>query len=56
MIVYEGVDPNRVYLTGFSAGGDGVYQITARMNDRFAATNMSAGHHNWVNFENLYNK
>lgn len=55
MVVYDGIDPNRVYLTGFSAGGDGVYQITARMNDRFAATNMSAGHHNWINFENLYN-
>lgn len=55
MVVYEGVDPNMVYLTGFSAGGDGVYQITPRMNDRFAATNMSAGHHNWIRFDNLYN-
>jgi hypothetical protein len=42
------VDPNRVYLMGFSAGGDGVYGITPRMADRFAAVSMSAGHHNGV--------
>lgn len=49
MILFHGVDPNRVYLLGFSAGGDGVYAITPRMADRFAAVSMSAGHHNWVN-------
>ena len=49
MILFYGVDPNRVYLMGFSAGGDGVYAITPRMADRFAAVSMSAGHHNWVN-------
>ena len=27
MIVFEGVDPDRVYLMGYSAGGDGVYQL-----------------------------
>lgn len=55
MVLFEGVDPNRVYLLGFSAGGDGVYQVVPRMADRFAAANMSAGHHNWIGFENLYN-
>ncbi|MBR4204965.1 MAG: hypothetical protein IKQ92_05755 [Clostridia bacterium] len=55
MILFENVDPNRVYLLGFSAGGDGVYQITPRMTDRFAAANMSAGHPNGVKLENLYN-
>lgn len=54
-IAYEGADPNRVYVLGFSAGGDGVYQITPRMPDRFAAANMSAGHHNWIKFDNLLN-
>lgn len=54
MIAFEGVDPNRVYILGFSAGGDGVYQITPRMPDRFAAANMSAGHHNWIKFDNLF--
>ena len=55
MIAFYNVDPNRVYLLGFSAGGDGVYMITPRMTDRFAAANMSAGHPNGVNFANLYN-
>ena len=49
MIILRNVDPNRVYLMGFSAGGDGVYGITPRMADRFAAVSMSAGHHNNVN-------
>ena len=48
MVVFEGVNPNRVYLLGFSAGGDGVYQIGARMADRWAGAAMSAGHHNSV--------
>ena len=55
MILFRGADPDRVYLLGFSAGGDGVYQITPRMADRFAAANMSAGHPNGVKLENLYN-
>lgn len=55
LIAYEGADPNRIYLLGFSAGGDGVYQVVPRMPDRFAAANMSAGHHNWIRFDNLLN-
>ena len=51
----EGADPDRIYLMGFSAGGDGVYQITPRMADRFAGAVMSAGHPNGVSAENLYN-
>lgn len=39
-------DPNRVYLLGFSAGGDGVYFVAPRMADRFAAANQSSGHPN----------
>jgi len=46
MIVFEQVDPNRVYLLGYSAGGDGVYQLAPRMADRFAAAAMMAGHPN----------
>jgi dienelactone hydrolase len=53
--VYENIDTNRVYLMGYSAGGDGVYQISPRLADRFAAVNMSAGHPNGVNLTNLYN-
>lgn len=40
------VNPNKVYLLGSSAGGDGVYQLTPRMADRFAAASMMAGHPN----------
>ena len=36
-VVDRGVDPNRVYLMDYSAGGDGVYQLAPRMADRFAA-------------------
>ncbi len=53
--IYENIDTNRIYLMGYSAGGDGVYQIAPRLADRFAAVNMSAGHPNGVNLTNLYN-
>jgi hypothetical protein len=46
MIAFHDVDPNRIYLMGRSAGGDGVYQLAPRMADRFAAAAMSAGHPN----------
>lgn len=55
LIVFYDADPNRVYLVGFSAGGDGVYAITAKMADRFGAANMSAGHPNGLPLWNLYN-
>jgi len=46
MIAFHDVNPNRIYLMGRSAGGDGVYQLSPRMADRFAATAMMAGHPN----------
>lgn len=45
-VALAGVNPNRVYLLGYSAGGDGVYQLAPRMADRFAAACMMAGHPN----------
>lgn len=45
-IAIEGVDPNRIYLMGYSAGGDGVYQLAGRMADQLAAAAMMAGHPN----------
>ncbi len=48
-VVSRGVDPDRVYLMGYSAGGDGVYQLAPRMADRFAAAAMMAGHPNNAN-------
>lgn len=55
MVLQRGVDPNRVYLIGYSAGGDGVYQLAPRMADRFAAAGMCAGHPNSVTPEGLRN-
>ena len=46
LIVFEDVDPDRVYLMGYSAGGDGVFQLAPRMADRLAAAAMMAGHPN----------
>ena len=46
LVVFEGVDPDRVYVMGYSAGGDGVYQLAPRIADRFAAASMMAGHPN----------
>ena len=55
MVMFANADPDRVYLLGFSAGGDGVYAIAPRMADRFAAVNMSSGHPNGVSLLNTSN-
>jgi hypothetical protein len=54
-VMVWGVDPDRVYLMGYSAGGDGVYQLAPRMADRFAAAAMMAGHPNDAAPEGLRN-
>jgi len=46
LVAFEGVDPNHVYLNGYSAGGDGAYQMGPRMADAWAGVGMSAGHPN----------
>ena len=38
------VNPDKVYVMGYSAGGDGVYRIGPRMADHWAAASMMAGH------------
>jgi hypothetical protein len=56
LIVLKQVDPNRVYIMGYSAGGDGVYQLAPRMADRWAAAGMMAGHPNdasWLGLRNM---
>jgi poly(3-hydroxybutyrate) depolymerase/transglutaminase-like putative cysteine protease len=55
MVTQRGVDPNQVYLIGYSAGGDGVYQLAPRLADRFAAATMCAGHPNQSTPEGLRN-
>jgi len=43
-VVAADVNPNKVYILGYSAGGDGVFQLAPRMADRWAAAAMMAGH------------
>lgn len=54
-VAVNGVDPDRVYLLGYSAGGDGVWQLAPRMADRFAAAAMMAGHPNEAGVASLRN-
>ncbi|MCP5524643.1 MAG: hypothetical protein H7A46_24200 [Verrucomicrobiales bacterium] len=54
-VALRGVNPNRVYLLGYSAGGDGVWQLAPRMADRFAAAAMMAGHPNEASLLGLRN-
>ena len=54
-VVLRGVNPDRVYLMGYSAGGDGVWQLAPRMADRFAAACMMAGHPNEASLLGLRN-
>jgi pimeloyl-ACP methyl ester carboxylesterase len=54
-VALRGVDPDRVYLMGYSAGGDGVWQLAPRMADRFAAAAMMAGHPNDASLLGLRN-
>lgn len=55
LIVFEDVNPNKVYVLGYSAGGDGVYKIAPRMADHWAAAAMMAGHPNGVSMLSLRN-
>ena len=43
-VLLAGVNPDKVYLMGYSAGGDGCYQLAPRLADRLAAASMMAGH------------
>jgi len=47
-VALEGVNPDKVYILGYSAGGDGVYQMAPRMADWWAGAAMMAGHPNGV--------
>lgn len=54
-VAYEGVNPDKVYLMGYSAGGDGVWRMAPRMADSWAAASMMAGHPGDVSLLNLRN-
>ncbi len=55
LIVLEEVNPEKVYVLGYSAGGDGVYQLAPRMADYWAGAAMMAGHPNGVSLQSLRN-
>ncbi len=53
---YVGYVASRVYILGYSAGGDGVYNLATRLSDRFAtAAAMMVGHPGDAKIENLRN-
>ena len=54
-VVHLGVHPDKVYLMGYSAGGDGVWRLAPRMADHWAAASMMAGHPGDVRLESLRN-
>jgi len=55
MVSCFGVNPDKVYLMGYSAGGDGVWRMAPRMADHWAAASMMAGHPGDVSLVNLRN-
>ena len=55
MIVKENINPDKVYIMGYSAGGDGVWRLAPRLADHWAAASMMAGHPGDVGLRNLIN-
>lgn len=55
MVVMHNVNPNKVYLMGYSAGGDGVWRLAPRLADHWAAASMMAGHPGDVSLLNVRN-
>ncbi|MGF7080734.1 hypothetical protein [Mucilaginibacter sp. UYCu711] len=54
-IVMDDVNPDKVYVMGYSAGGDGVFQLAPRLPDYWAAASMMAGHPGDAQILNLKN-
>lgn len=49
------INPNKVYIMGYSAGGDGVWRLAPRLADHWAAAAMMAGHPGESSVVNLVN-
>lgn len=54
-VAFLDVNPDKVYILGYSAGGDGVWRMAPRMADRWAAASMMAGHPGDISMLNLRN-
>ena len=55
LVATHHVNPDKVYVMGYSAGGDGVWRLAPRMADHWAAAAMMAGHPGDVGLVNLRN-
>jgi len=55
MVTHHNVNPDKVYIMGYSAGGDGVWRMAPRMADHWAAASMMAGHPGDVSLLSLRN-
>ena len=48
-IIFRDVNPNKIYLMGFSPGGNGTYALSECLPFMFAACSPQAGHPNGIN-------
>ena len=55
MVTHYNVNPDKVYILGYSAGGDGIWRLAPRMADHWAAASMMAGHPGDVSLVNVRN-
>ena len=55
MVSHYNVNPDKVYILGYSAGGDGIWRLAPRMADHWAAASMMAGHPGDVSLVNVRN-
>lgn len=55
MVTHYNVNPDKVYIMGYSAGGDGIWRLAPRMADHWAAASMMAGHPGDVSLVNVRN-
>ena len=55
MVSHYNVNPDKVYILGYSAGGDGIWRLAPRMADHWAAASMMAGHPGDVSLVSLRN-
>lgn len=54
-IALDNVSPDKIYVMGYSAGGDGVFQLAPRLADYWGAAAMMAGHPGDAQILNLKN-
>lgn len=55
LLLRDDIDPDRIYLTGFCSGGNGVYQLGPILADRWAAVSAAKGIPEDPPIENLRN-